>query len=666
MKRLSKILKSIGICCLSLLFVGCNKGGKDAEENEKVFSYVVNDRQVHDIEGTLHKVKVLETQNVFTSNGTTDYKIVYDSSEYYQEMAANFIINHVKKATGAKLGVLSPADAVWSNTNKYIVVGDKDLFESAGLTMPTDDIGLTGYYIKTVGKSAFIMTNGNDGYQLGAIAFLREVLGYDMLSDDCVVYEKKGDTMPNMDIVERPDYDFRQNPNKLQTDTIYGMGFTNDNDVWIPVAGYKLHNSLKWLPLDKYLTTHPKWYSDEASISDLIGEENGQLCYTAHGDTTEYAAMVNAAVESAKTAISTCSNPAARTISFTIADNPGSCNCSACREVLSKYGCISASVVHFLNDVDDKLQAWLEEEARKAGTVKKEINIVFFAYYATETPPAVRNQDGTFSPADETVICNDHVGVYIAPIQAKYNVSFYDENNKVTADNIKGWAACSNLIYLWLYQTNFNHYLYPMDNWDVISENYRFGKENNAVFMYDEGQLNQPTTTHFTRLKDYIASKTEFDLNANYDDILDKYFKYYFLDASEYMRSYFDELQAYMRYLEVAYANKLGGGIRDMMANTDFWKQGTLEGWMNKINLALQSVEKYKGVDDEKYNMLVRHIKIESVFPRFVLCSLYSGMYDDATLLQMRKSLRDDCLELGIERSAEYAMIDTTFKSWGL
>ena len=623
---------------------------------------IVDDDPVIIIGDTLHYVKVTDSDRVFQTKGVTEYKIVYNSKDYYETLAAEFIMKQVRSATRASITVLEKEDAVWNENNKYIILNDTALFESAGLKMPEYDIGLTGYYIKTKGNSVFIMTYGNDGLELGSIAFLRALLGYDMLSDDCVIFEKSGETLPDIEIIERPDYDYRQNPNKLSSDTIYGMGFTADSEIWIPVKGSKIHNSFSWLPLEDYLDTHPMWYSDDASLSDRIGEEAGQLCYTAHGNEEEYALMVETAFESAKYAIIHATNQNCRNISCTIQDNPKHCNCEECTKQVKKYGAISATVIHFLNDVDDLLQAWIKEEYPDGS---KEVNIVFFAYYATETPPTVKNQDGSFSPVDETVVCNDHVGVYIAPIKAAYNVPFYDEKNKSYADNLRGWAACSKLVYLWLYQTNFNHYIYPMNNWDVVTENYRFGKENNAVFIYDEGQLNQTTTTHFVRLLDYICSKTEFDLNADYNAILDKYFKYYFMDASPFMREYFNELQAYLEYIEREFSDKLSGGIRDNMASTDLWKQSTLEGWLSLIDQALEAVEKYKDTDMKTYDMLVRHIKIESVFPKFALVTLYDGAFDKETLDSMRRSLYEDCTKYSIERSSEYAFMNAIFKDWG-
>lgn len=649
----TKILLIVMIVLVCVLFCACKDGANGNSQDVNVTT--------HSISGTLHKVNVIDSATPFVHGGSTEYKVVYDATNYYAELAASFIVKNVSQATGATLQTVSPSDVSWSSDAKLIVLNDKTLFANAGLYMPNDDIGLTGYYIKTVGKSVFVMNNGNDGYQLGAIALLRAVLGYDMFSGDCVVYKKTGETLPTIDIVERPDYDYRQNPNKLTSDAIYGLGYTQDSEIWIPVGGTNLHNSFKWLPLNQFFKKHPKWYSSETNEGDANGETTGQLCYTAHGDEAELNLMVETAFESAKNAITNCNNKNARNISMTIQDNPTYCKCEACEQVRAQYGCISASTINFLNRVDDKLQEWLQQEADASGQPKREINLIFFAYYAWEAPPVDANLQ-----AIDGIKCNEHVGVYIAPIQAKYNASFYAKKNEVYANNIRGWANCSDIVCLWLYQTNFNNYLYPLNDWNVVADNYRFGKENNAVLIYDEGQLNQGTTTAFGRLKDYVCSKMEFDVNADYSAVVDEYFANYYREAAEPMREFFDELQTYMTYLETKYSDKLAGGIRDAYASQDYWSMSMLEGWLEKIDTALRAVEKYKDYDVETYNMLVSHIKIESIFPRYALCTLYEGIYDAETLQQMRKSFRDDCLALGIERSAEWTMIDATFKSWGL
>ena len=99
-----------------------------------------------------------------------------------------------------------------------------------------------GYYIKTVADDVFIGFYSENGAQLGALAFLRETIGYDMLSDDMVIYEKDGTILPQMDITERPDYEFRLANNKLKDDASYGMGFTTVNTLLTTKPTGAVHN----------------------------------------------------------------------------------------------------------------------------------------------------------------------------------------------------------------------------------------------------------------------------------------------------------------------------------------------------------------------------------------------------------------------------------------
>ena len=148
--------------------------------------------------------------------------------------------------------------------------------------MPSDSLGESGYYIKTSGNTVFIMNPEELGYQMGAYKFLEEVLGYDMLAAGCVVYEKDGRSIPDMEIIEKPDYDYRTVSNfTVGRDDSYGMGFnmTSLNSMFIPVpnrtgqgAANAVHNSYDYLPPSMYAAEHPSWFSHPGN------ENEEQLC----------------------------------------------------------------------------------------------------------------------------------------------------------------------------------------------------------------------------------------------------------------------------------------------------------------------------------------------------------------------------------------------------
>ena len=88
----------------------------------------------------MHDVKVTPSDRPFIVNGKSEYSIVV-IEEVRAQRAAEFIRNQLYQATGVSLPVVSAADVKYSADAKYIVIGDEDKFEQAGLTMPSQELG---------------------------------------------------------------------------------------------------------------------------------------------------------------------------------------------------------------------------------------------------------------------------------------------------------------------------------------------------------------------------------------------------------------------------------------------------------------------------------------------------------------------------------------------
>lgn len=349
MKKNVKILSLIlAVAMLVSVSSSCGKNNDDESGSES--GNVTEDIGVHYVSGMLHERNVRQSDKEFVkADGATDYSIVYDEENGYSVKAANFISDNVASATGAKLKNNAYDGQTYNADARFIVLNINEMFAAAGLTMPTVELGSAGYCIKTVGNSVFIMSTGTEGLQTGSIAFLEELLGYDMAGDDFVVYEKDGKTLPEMEITEKPDYEFRDVTGQLTKSGQYGMGYT-DNDIIMPVGGAKWHNSFALLNPQTYYSEHKGWYSDTVT-ADMTpsAQKAGQLCYTAHGDETEYKAMVQTAYERLKSIAEEF--PALSGVSVTEQDNYEWCDCSACTATVKKYGANSATCLKFCNDV---------------------------------------------------------------------------------------------------------------------------------------------------------------------------------------------------------------------------------------------------------------------------------------------------------------------------
>lgn len=637
---------------------------------------VTDDMGIHYQLNTLHKRNVTPSQIPFVEQSKTEYVILTDTSDTYKAKAATLIKTHVGGATSADIAILEMSElpqriANWTPQDKLIVIGCDELFAKANLSMPQDDLGHDGYYIKSVGNTVFIATQDRDGYQMGAICFLQETVGYDMLAGDLSVYDKDGATMPIFDVIERPDYAYRAVPEVVGNVGRYGMGYT-DNGILMAYNGNVWHNSFTFVPPETYNNPddvakyHPKWYSKEVIPKVTTSKDafTGQLCYTAHGDAEEYEALVQLVVEGCKETIN--ANPQLNCLNIGEQDCYDWCDCPACMATIEHYGSESSTCLLFVNEVARRVKAYYEDPQVIAEHGKRDIIITFFAYHRTEKSPTQLNEDGSYSPMNG-IHCEDNVGIVFAPIKAKYNNSFYEEANKLYADNMISWGCVCDNLFVWYYETNFSHYLVPYNTWDTVAESYRFALSCNAVYMYNEGQWNQPISNGFSKLKEYLDAKLLVNVNLNYNDLVDKFFDGFYGDAGEIMRKYFDELQTHYEVINQEYG-AIAGGISDDVEKAEYWPRSLLVKWDNYCKQAMEAIEGVKLIDAEKYKVYYNHILLESIFPRYMLYTVYAGYFDANELKENRAQFKADCAELGMTLIKENtaSTLDGLFDSWGV
>lgn len=517
----------------------CRKrGGEDNGYQSGGNTVTIGAADTH-VSGTLHKVNVTENADrIFAKNGVTQYKIAVTDDARAKE-AANLIAKHVYAATGANLEIVASSEVTYEKSMKYIVIGDSALFAAAGLTMPSDDLGQTGYYIRTAGDSVFLAVYASHGYQQAALCFLRQTIGYDMFSADMVVYEKSGETLPDMDITERPDFEFHRGGNGESSATAYGMGFNLASDIFIKVQEY-WHNTMYYLPYETYGNKddeenyHPEWYAAPG-----VAAESNQICATAHGNAESLKKMEETVADTVYRHLE--DNPDRYAITFTVMDNNNVCKCEACTAEREKYGTDSAAYIKLVNNISDEVDKRFEKEGKR-----RDYMLMIFAYQITAQPPAVKQADGTYKAVAEEMKLHKNVGVYIAPSTAEYTYSFYDAENAATAQAIEGWAALTDdNIFFWLYETYFGWYYMPYNSFDSIIDTYRYCYTKGNKHMNNLGQYyGSENPSCFMKFKAYLDSKAEFDVNVEYEDVKGAVFQRLFprcgrADAALFQRAYF-------------------------------------------------------------------------------------------------------------------------------
>ena len=630
----------------------------------------------------LHDRKVSQSSNILVNkDGISEYIVIASESSSGAQTAAGFIANNINSAVGSdsvKTVIYNREQHVWGADKKYICVGVTELFQEAGLAMPNVDLSGDGFYIKTAQKSVFLETCEDSGFQVGAIAMLEEMLGYDMITHNAfTIYDKVSPNadvyLPNMEIIEKPDFQYRVAPSSTVSDAAkYGMGFTMDR-IFIEKDMRPYHNSFNYLPPNEYYSDHPNWYGpgvDASYTKDSVLQ--GQLCYTARGRTYdedgkpngEYGEMIDTVVEQMIVEIQKPENANNNNIAFTEQDSYDWCNCSACKAEQEKYGdCTSANCILFCNDLEKVLNATLQEQG-----IDRVMTVYFFSYHATVAAPAVKNSDGTYSPIDG-LKCNENVGVIYAPIQANFYYDINSDINSFYEEQMYKWNAVCDKVSVWLYQARFQNYFYPYCSWQTIGDNARFCYENGANYFFNQDQFGLNNSVAFSGLKVYLTSKSTLNSNFNQLDYTKKYFQYAFGDASEVMHQLFREVQIYYAELNRQYPSVIDGTLREAIANKAYWPKSLLEHWLTLIDSAYEQIAHYQISEPALYQQYHDMINLESLSFRFILCSLYvdRDFEDSGELTALRKAFKADCEYLKIDRSLESeADLESYYRKWGI
>lgn len=629
----------------------------------------------------LHTRKIGATSDVLVKSGAkSDYVIIFDGSSTEGQTAAGFIASHINSAVGRdciKAESYDPETHKWVSDKKYISVGVTPLFTQAGLSMPAGvDLSGAGYYIKTAAHSLFIEVGDLAGYQMGAIAFLQELLGYDMINyTGYTVYEKVQKNadilLYDMEIIEKPDFAYRIVPSStiISSTVKYGMGYTSSN-VFIQKNFREYHNTFGYLPPNEYYKDHPEWYGqtvDETMTKDSLN--NGQLCYTAHGRTYDesgnpngtYGEMLSTVAESMIVEIKKDFNAKTNNIAFTAQDSSDWCNCPACVKEQQKYGTNSANCILFCNDLEKLLNAKLKELG-----IEREMKIYFFAYLTATTAPATKNADGTYSPIDG-LKCSKNVGVIYCPIQANFYNPIDSDINAFYAEQMYKWNAVCDNVSVWLYEVHFENFFYPYCNWPTIADNARFCFKNNANYFFNQDQFNISSPLAFTDLKYYLNAKMSFDTSYDQLEYTKKYFKYTYGDASETMYELFRQIQIYYEELHNTYPSVIDGTLKEKIANKKYWPRSVVEHWLNMIDEAYEKIADLAVTDPTAYKETYDKINLESLPFRYMLCSLHKSEYTSEEIYNLRVAFKTDCEYFKIDRTVEAkADLEGIYKSWGI
>lgn len=632
MKKVTALFLTGVLCCS---FVACN--GDSGNQSSSV------------------EEPVVETEHYLVKDGKSSYTILLPENASNSEiLCASEINTFLAEATGLTLPIVYEGEGT-ADVDKMISIGRTTKLAAADVTVDYKALGTSGYVIKTIEDDVY-MTGNEWGMVYSAYEFLEKHFNYYYYTDN--VYEintgVKEKKLVDFDKTDIPAFDFRlathgfQNYANKDSMCTYRMRLNEFSPRAVGGGGGSWHNFFHAIPKAKYQEAHENWYSPDGT----------QLCLTRDrvGLATEMKNIIIQQMEE---------DPSLNYIHIGQEDTNTWCDCSACKAEITKYGNYNVvTYMLFVNKVSELLQPYLDEHDR-------ELNLTMFAYHKTQEAPVTYDEKlGDYKIISNDLKLRDNVYVLYAPIEADYYEPFTSSVNANTYRDFKGWSLLSNKLFLWTYLEHFQYYFYPMDNFNSMQQNFQLARDLGVTWYYNQGQWNNYNSSGFSHLKAYLSARLEWNPDLNVRDLTKKFCDYYYGEASDIMMSILDDYKTWRAY--TYYELGHGGGLKQYPTEAKHWPFAKVTKWLAQIDEAYELVEKYNGVNDQKYKRLHNAIALDSLSFRYVMITHYNDEehFTDEEMLQMKKDFKKDAMLLNVTLWKEHAAgggdMNTLYKAWGI
>ena len=672
------------IISLVTMFASCKNGVDSADINGKAVEYsgelAVNTEALKQFEKNYnenHKFSYKTTDTYIVKDGKTSYKVVVPEIETQSiSYAKSELSRFFKEATGVDLKFIKDTGLSHNDSNRYISLGDTSLYKSLNRDDDITALKKDGTKIFTKDKTVYIIGGAETGVLNGVYDFLKINFGFEYFFTDSYTLRTNVTDLKllDYDVTDISDIEYREI-----------IGYTKGSDSADgKMISYRLrlrdsygnlllpihtgdtqtteiknnHNSLYFLPEEKYGTAYPEFYSGA-----------GQLCYTAHGNEKgTYDKMTSLCAEKIEQSLMwypAAEYPQYKAVLLGQMDNVPMCNCTGCATMKNEHNdANSAALMKFMHDVGKKVDAWMALE-ENAAYRRENFKYMFFAYLDTSRPPFVEDSNGNIDIAEDLKFDD---GVNVAPFFAQSHlhtgVSFDDKANIEQKEYIRLWGKAFPGTWAWSYGGFYNDFFTFWDLYSFYPGYYKYLKANNYSLTFPQIKSCQTgADTGFNVLAIYMYSKLAWNSELSVENIFDEYFNAMYAEAAEPMREMFDDLRLWFgRCLtdnNWAWSANMNGSISGSM---EFVKQGDIVTMFRHLDDAYSKIEMYKK-DPAKYASLKSHIDMEWLFPAKVSISTDTGLFTEKQLANIKTNFKTYVRTLGMQYIKEFTSIEPFLNS---
>ncbi|RME91357.1 MAG: DUF4838 domain-containing protein, partial [Verrucomicrobia bacterium] len=420
-------------------------------------------------------------------------------------------VDELSETLGRMAGKPFPVRDVGVQTpDACIIVGNGPAAREAFPEVPFDALGPEEIVIRTRGQRLLLAGGRPRGTLYAVSHFLQQQCGVRW-------WTPWAEQVPRPDQLVVPDLDVRYAPTFESRDPFWYpafdarwavRNFSNSQSARIPedwggcirYRGF-VHTFYPLVPPQEHFAEHTEWYS---LVDGKRTADHAQLCLT----NPELRRFV---VERVKQWLR--ESPEARIVSVSQNDWHRPCECDACRAIDEREGSHAGSLLDFVNYV-----------AAEVGKEFPHVAIDTLAYQYTRKPP-------------KTIRPRPNVIVRLCSIECNFREPLEAPANRAFAEDIRGWAAICNRLYVWDYTTDFAHYLQPHPNWFVLGPNVRFFAAHHVKGLFEQGAY-QGYGAEFSELRAWVLAQLLWDPSQDDRRLIDEFLDGYYGPAAPFIRRY--------------------------------------------------------------------------------------------------------------------------------
>jgi len=275
-----------------------------------------------------------------------------------------------------------------------------------------------------------------------------------------------------------------------------------------------VHTFYELVPPGEYFDAHPEYF---ALVDGERRRQGAQLCLT-NPDVLEIATE----------RVKEWMRDAPEATIFSVSQNDGEggfCECPACAALDEREGSHAGTMINFANSI----AAAVEEEFPD-----KYIDTLAY-FYSMKPPATIRPRHNVIVRLCSIVCCRRH------PI-AECSMG----TSREFAEALAGWSAVAPKLYVWDYVTNFNNYIQPFPNWQVLRPNIRFFVNNNVKGVFEQGNYSPGGGGEFAELRAWLLAKLLWNPDYDVQRGMREFLEGYYGPAAPMIARYIGRLEAWV------------------------------------------------------------------------------------------------------------------------